>query len=579
MACFFVEMSLRDPLTTIIERRARFPPDLQKVTVFYVCLCDVWRLSMRAFQRLVFLTMLFLVTVLMGQNSVAKESTTQPVNTVVQADGAVSLSEVSAEAPSFSGADIAWMLVCSALVLMMTAPGLSLFYGGLVRKKNILSVMMQCVFLMGLMTIVWAIVGYSLAFGGSNPYVGNFDHVCLKGVRPVLVSAYLPTSESELKDAEAAVSDANTEDAEAAAEELGAAKSKLDNLKARLAADEFAVYTPGEGSDGEGMPTAVFMCFQGMFFIITPALICGAFAERFKFSTMSVFSVLWGLLVYCPICHWVWSDVGWLCEWNEAALFPALDFAGGTVVHISSGVSALICAIFVGQRMGFGKEPMPPHNLTYTCIGTALLWVGWFGFNAGSALSPNGAAVNAFVATHFAAAAGVVAWAGAEWVTRGKASLLGGCSGAVAGLVCITPACGSVTAMSGIILGFTAGIVCFLACTSLKKVFKYDDSLDAFGVHGVGGTVGAILTGVFADRTITGQLEGDRIGLLESGFGNWTQLINQAVSVFASAGLAIVGTLVLLLILNVTMGLRVSPEDEQRGLDVTEHGEEGYIFL
>lgn len=389
--------------------------------------------------------------------------------------------------------------------------------------------MMQCIFLMGLMSVVWAIVGYSLAFGGSNPYFGNFDHVCLQGVTPSFVDGEVTTP----------------------------------------------ALTPGEG----GIPTSVFMCFQGMFFIITPALICGAFAERFKFSTMCVFMVLWGLLVYCPICHWVWSDAGWLCEWNADALFPALDFAGGTVVHISSGVSALVCALFVGKRMGYGKDPMPPHNMTYTCIGTALLWMGWFGFNAGSALSAGTGAVNAFVATHLAASAGVVGWAGAEWVFRGKATVLGACSGAVAGLVCITPACGSVTAMSGVILGLVAGLVCFWACTGMKKIFKYDDSLDAFGVHGVGGTVGAVLTGVFASRSITGELEGERIGLIEGGFANFTQFINQLVSIAASAGLAIVGTLILLAILNVVMGLRVSPEEEQRGLDVTQHGEEGYIFL
>ena len=477
---------------------------------------------------------LFLPTVLIfcitqnSPNSFAQESATQPVDTVTQTDGVeaeITTEETVAAEPEFAAADIAWMLVCSALVLMMTAPGLALFYGGLVRKKNILSVMMQCIFLMGLMSIVWAVVGYSLAFGGEDPYVGNFDHIFLAGITPTFVDG--------------------------------------------------EVQTPAAGS----IPSTVFMCFQGMFFIITPALICGAFAERFKFSTMCVFMVLWGLLVYCPICHWVWSDAGWLCEWNADARFPALDFAGGTVVHISSGVSALVCAIFIGKRMGYGEDPMPPHNLTYTCIGTALLWVGWFGFNAGSSLSAGTGAVNAFVSTHLAAAAGVVAWAGAEWVFRGKATVLGGCSGAVAGLVCITPACGSVTAMGGIILGLIAGVVCFWTCTGLKKIFKYDDALDAFGVHGVGGTVGAILTGVFASRSITGELEDGRIGLIEGGFGNFTQLINQFVSIFAATGLAIVGTLVLLAILNVTMGLRVTPEEEQQGLDVTQHGEEGYIFL
>ena len=318
--------------------------------------------------------------------------------------------------PEFSGADMAWMLTASALVLMMTAPGLALFYGGLVRKKNILSVMMQCVFLMGLMTVVWALWGYSLAFGGDNPWFGNFDHLFLQGVLP------------------------------------------------EYDADAGRVITPASNT----IPTSLFMVFQGMFFIITPALICGAFAERMKFSAMCAFMVLWGSLIYCPIAHWVWSDAGWLCEWNSAALFPALDFAGGTVVHISSGVSALVCSLMVGRRIGFGEKPMPPHNLTYTCIGAALLWVGWFGFNAGSALGATTSAVNAFVTTHFAAAGGVVSWSLCEWIARKKASLLGACSGGVAGLVCITPASGSVAPMWGIVLGLLAGLVCYFACTKIK---------------------------------------------------------------------------------------------------------------
>lgn len=409
--------------------------------------------------------------------------------------------------------NIAWMLTSSALVLMMTAPGLALFYGGLVRKKNILSVMMQCVFLMGMMTVLWAICGYSLAFGGENPYVGNFDHLLLKGV--------IPSSELSMD-------------------------ASVDKM--------------------------IFAVFQGMFFIITPALICGAFAERMKFSTMTVYSAVWGLLIYCPIAHWVWADSGWLCEWNENALFPALDFAGGTVVHISSGASALVCAILVGKRLGFGQEPMPPHNLTYTTIGAALLWVGWFGFNAGSALAANSFAVNAFVATHMAAAAGVVAWAGIEWVKHGKPSILGACSGAVAGLVCITPAAGAVNPIHGIILGFIAGLGCFFACTTLKNALGYDDSLDAFGVHGVGGTIGALLVGVFATADITGE----RVGLLG---GNPGQMVNQIVSIVAAAALGIVGSFILLKILDATMGLRVTQEEELQGLDVTQHGEEGYIFL
>lgn len=414
--------------------------------------------------------------------------------------------------------DTAWMLMSSALVLMMTAPGLALFYGGLVRKKNILGVMMQCIFLMGLMSVVWALWGYSLAFGGKGGFIGNLDHIFLTGVMP-------------------------TWD-EASATQV----------------------VPMSGT----IPASVFMVFQGMFFIITPALICGAFAERMKFSTMCVFMVLWGTFVYCPIAHWVWGPKGWLLEGD----FAALDFAGGTVVHISSGVSALLCALLIGKRLGFGQEPMPPHNLTYTCIGAALLWVGWFGFNAGSAVAANASAANAFVATHLAASAGVLAWAAAEWIQRGKPSILGACSGAVAGLVCITPAAGAVNPMHGIILGLVAGFVCYLACTTLKNKFGYDDSLDAFGVHGVGGTVGAILTGIFATKAVTGDAA--VCGLIE---GNGRQLVNQLVGIGASAALAIVGTLILLKILDATMGLRVTQDEEVQGLDLSQHGEEGYIYL
>lgn len=418
-----------------------------------------------------------------------------------------------------NGAMIAWMLTASALVLMMTAPGLALFYGGLVRKKNILSVMMQCVFLMGLMTLLWGVVGFSWAFGGSDPWIGNFDHVMMKGVIP-----------------------------------------------------------DGSISEGDWVGKSIFFVFQGMFFIITPALICGAFAERMKFSTMCAFSVLWGLLVYCPVAHWVWADSGWLCEWNENALYPALDFAGGTVVHISSGISALLVAIMIGPRAGYPKEPMPPHNLTYTCIGAALLWVGWFGFNAGSALDANAAAVNAFVATHMCAACGVIGWSIVEWIQHGKPSILGACSGAVAGLVCITPASGSCTPAAAIILGLAAGVVCYLACAKVKTSFGYDDSLDAFGVHGVGGTLGAVLTGVFASSAVTGG----RSGLLEGAAGpegGMQTMINQLVSIGATVVIALVGTFIILKVLQATMGLRVSPEEETQGLDVTQHGEEGYIFL
>jgi Amt family ammonium transporter len=317
------------------------------------------------------------------------------------------------------------------------------------------------------------------------------------------------------------------------------------------------------------------MLFQGMFFIITPALICGAFAERMKFSAMVAFMILWGTFVYCPLCHMVW-DGGLLAYNSKHALAGgALDFAGGTVVHISSGVSALICALVLGKRSGFGTQPMPPHNMTYTALGAALLWVGWFGFNGGSQLASDAIASSAFAATHFAAAAGGLAWAGMEWITRGKPSVLGAASGLVAGLVCITPASGYVTAMPAMLIGLAAGVVCFYACTAIKSQFGYDDSLDAFGVHGVGGTLGAILTGVFATRAVSNLNSGNPIGAVEGG----SLLTGQVVAVAVTWGLAIVITFVILKVVDATIGLRVPANDEIQGLDVTQHGEEGYIFI
>ena len=418
---------------------------------------------------------------------------------------------------SLDRGDHAWMLTSSALVLMMTAPGLALFYSGLVRKKNVLGVMMQCVFLMGLMSVLWALYGYSLSFGGDHPFIGNGEFLLMNNVQMVEGVA------------------------------------------------------PLEGS----IPRLTHMLFQGMFFIITPALIVGAFAERMKFSTMVVFMVLWGTFVYCPLCHWVW-DGGILGDGNETfSIGGALDFAGGTVVHISSGISALVCALLIGRRLGFGSEPMPPHNLTYTAIGATMLWVGWFGFNSGSALAADGLAASAFAATHLAAAAGCLAWSGCEWVLRGKPSLLGACSGLVAGLVCITPGSGFVQPVSGIPIGLIGGAGCFFACTAVKSRFGYDDSLDVFGVHGVGGTLGAILTGVFASRHVADVRDGGPVGLIEGG----TVLLNQIVATAITWGLAIVVTFVLLKILDVTMGLRVSQDEEIQGLDLSQHGEEGYIFI
>ena len=419
----------------------------------------------------------------------------------------------------------AWMLVCCALVLFMTAPGLAMFYGGLVRRKNVLSVMMQCIFLMGLMTVIWATFGYSLAFGGDGGWIGNTDYFFMNGVQ------------REWNDS------------------LGVALTPMEGEMARL----------------------THMLFQGMFFIITPALICGAFAERMKFSAMVLYSVLWGVFIYCPLCHWVW-DGGPLSYGESSIAGGALDFAGGTVVHISSGISALVAALMIGPRMGFLKEPLQPHNLTYTALGAAMLWFGWFGFNAGSELASDGLTSSAFAVTHFAAAAGAIAWATTEWFALGKPTVLGASSGAVAGLVCITPAAGFVQPMPAIVMGLMAGILCYIACSKLKLGLGYDDALDAFGVHGVGGILGAVLTGVFATRACWDVTEtGGKIGLIESG-GDPSLLIGQIVAVLITIVFAGAGSFVLLKIIDLLFGIRVRLESEQRGLDVSEHGEEGYML-
>jgi Amt family ammonium transporter len=428
----------------------------------------------------------------------------------------------------------AWMLTSCALVLFMTAPGLAMFYGGLVRRKNVLSVIMQCMFLMCLMTVLWALVGYSLAFGEADgalkPYIGDGDFLFMNGV----------------------------------------SRSWPD--------DATSVTEPMAGA----IPRLTHMLFQGMFFIITPALICGAFAERMKFSSMVLFSILWGILVYCPLCHWVWGG-GLLAYVPLAGVEPlaggALDFAGGTVVHISSGVSALICALLLGRRMGWGQEDMRPHNLTYTALGAAMLWVGWFGFNAGSELASDHLAASAFCTTHFAAAAGGLAWALYDWLTRGKPTVLGTASGIVAGLVCITPGAGFVNPMPALLMGAAAGFICAFACGKVKAAFGYDDALDAFGVHGVGGTLGAILTGVFATRAAwdIGALNnspGQKLGLIEGG----SVITGQIVAVLVTWVFSIVATFIILKVIDGIVGLRVTEQQEVIGLDVTQHEEEGYIY-
>jgi ammonium transporter, Amt family len=410
-------------------------------------------------------------------------------------------------------ADNAWMLVSAALVLLMTGPGLALFYGGLVRRKNILGTMMQSFAMMGLVTILWAVLGYSLAFAHGNSFIGGFEHIFLRGVGLTPNPDYAAT-----------------------------------------------------------IPEQTYMVYQLMFAIITPALITGAFAERMKFSAMAVFLSLWSLIVYSPMAHMVWG-VGGLLNANGGHI-PSLDFAGGTVVHVTSGISALVTAIYLGKRIGYPHTNMPPHSMVLSFIGACLLWVGWFGFNAGSALGSGPLATSAFINTHFAAAAAALGWTIAEWIHNGKPTALGAISGAVAGLVAITPASGFVQPFPALLIGLVAGIFCSFMVFKVKNWFGYDDSLDAFGVHGAGGTLGALLTGLFATKAINAAFgPGAATGAID---GHWAQLLNQAAGVAIAWTLSAIGTLILLFLVDKTMGLRVSTEDESVGLDLSQHGEEGY---
>ena len=429
------------------------------------------------------------------------------------------IAELQAQvAEARSAGDNAWVLMSTALVLLMTGPGLALFYGGLVRKKNVLATMMQSFAMMAIVTVVWGLVGYSLAFHSGNRFIGGLGYAFLRGVGAAPDPDYAAT-----------------------------------------------------------IPQQSFMAFQLMFAIITPGLITGAFAERMKFTAMVLFVILWSLVVYVPMAHMVWGKGGLL---NAAlgGIFPTLDFAGGTVVHITSGVSALVCALYLCKRLGYPREPMPPHSVVLSFIGACLLWVGWFGFNAGSALAAGSLATSAFVATHFGAAAAALGWAVAEWLRNGKPSVLGAISGSVAGLVAITPASGFVSPMAALAIGLASGFVCYLMVARIKSVFGYDDSLDAFGVHGAGGTLGALLTGVFASSTINALFKDSRghalpMGLIE---GNPAQLLNQLIGVAIAWTLAIAGTSVILKVVDVLIGLRVSAEEEIAGLDLSQHGEEGY---
>ncbi len=462
---------------------------------------------------------LFLGTILSllvpGVSTLAQSSPSSLEEKLAALEKANAAAQAAAANAQMAG-DNAWMLVSSALVLMMTGPGLALFYGGLVRRKNVLATMMQSFIMMAVITIIWGIFGYSLVFAKGTPFIGGLDYLFLHGVG-ALPSGYAPT-----------------------------------------------------------IPHLTFMVYQLMFAIITPALISGAFAERMKFSGMLVFCSLWTVVVYFPLAHMVWGEGGYL---NVAGgQFPVLDFAGGTVVHISSGCAALVCALYLGPRTGYPKMPVMPHNLVLAVVGACMLWVGWFGFNAGSALASNGIAANAFVTTHFGAAAATVSWLLMEKLRQGKPTVLGGISGAVAGLAGITQTAGFVSPMSALIIGFIAGILCYFAVTEVKKRFGYDDSLDAFGVHGISGFTGALLAGVFANSAINAVFKDASGNALPSGLleGNGRQLLNQIIGALIGATLSMVATYLLLVLVEKRIGLRVSGEEEIQGLDLSQHGEEGY---
>jgi ammonium transporter, Amt family len=429
------------------------------------------------------------------------------------------VAKLEAAMSGINSGDNTWMLVSSALVLMMSAPGLILFYGGLVRKKNVLATMMHTLFLMGFVSLLWMVFGYSMAFGEGNAFFGNpMQYFMLKGVGGAPNTDYAGT-----------------------------------------------------------VPQTSFMLFQMMFAIITPALITGAFAERMKFGAFVLFSALWVTIVYFPLAHMVWGKGG-LFNWALGGKIPVLDFAGGTVVHISSGVAALVCAAVIGRRLGFPREPIFPHNVVYCLIGTGLLWVGWFGFNAGSAVSAGTLATSAFAATHFSAVGGALSWGIKEWMLRGKPSVLGVASGMVAGLATITPASGFVSIPSAFVIGLGGGATCYFAVAKLKAKLGYDDSLDVFGVHGVGSTVGMLLCGVFASAEVnpliatTFQVNGQAVSLA----GGMGQVLNQLKAVLFTAAFSAIATFVILKFVQAAAGLRVSQDQEDLGLDLSEHDEKAY---
>ncbi len=402
--------------------------------------------------------------------------------------------------PAIDSGDTAWLLTSTVVVLMMTIPGLALFYAGMVRKMNALAIMMQCFTIACLISVLWMVAGYSLAFGAGNWFIGDFSNFFLAGL-------------------------------------------SVDSISGTI-------------------PETVFMTFQMTFAIITPALIVGAFADRMKFSGLLLFITLWSLLVYAPICHMVWTSNGLIWAWG------VLDFAGGTVVHINAGIAGLVACIVLGKRAGYPRVPFPPHNLGLSLIGASLLWVGWFGFNAGSALSAGAGAGMAMAVTQIATAAAALTWMAAEWLIKGKPSILGIISGAVAGLVAITPAAGFVLPSGGLVIGLAAGVICFFAATTIKNALGYDDSLDVWGVHGVGGIVGAILTGVFATSAVTGAEA--PVGLID---GNAGQVVTQIYGVAATLLYGGVASFILLIVTRAVTGLRVSDDTEREGLDIALHGE------
>jgi len=435
---------------------------------------------------------------------------------------AADVSPPAPKIPAVDTGDTAWMLASTALVLMMTVPGLALYYAGMVRKKNVLATLMQCFAITCIVTIVWTVAGYSLAFtngtGGLAPYVGDMSRFMLNGI--------------------------------------------WDHIKNGTDTG----FILGAGTDGaspQTVPETVYMMFQMTFAIITPALIVGAFADRMKFSALCVFMTLWSLLIYSPVAHWMWAPTGW------GAINGQLDFAGGTVVHINAGIAGMVCCLVLGKRVGYGNDNMAPYNLAYSVIGASLLWVGWFGFNAGSAVGANGRAGMAMAVTQIATAAAALAWMFAEWMAKGKPSVLGCISGAVAGLVAITPASGFVLPGASILIGIAAGVVCFYCSTSVKRMFGYDDSLDVFGVHCTGGIVGALLTGVFSYGALSATAANPA-----GSPGGLHQLLIQSEGVLATLIYSGVGTLILLIVTKALVGLRVNEEEEREGLDLVLHGEQ-----